>query len=706
MRYLETNHTLYIIGLCLVALYLLMGTDDVIWDLVSMVRRIFSRDKRLTTEQLNSTPPKLLAVAIPAWHEENVLEDVVDNLIECVQYPRSMYHVFLGVYPNDDPTIQAAQRLAARYHNVHVIINELPGPTSKAQNLNYVIRQIHGFELQYGWEFQSLTVHDSEDVIHPEELLATNCLLDTYPAIQFPVFPLMEMPRFRNFFKNITTNTYADEFAENHFTTMVNRREMGAFVPSAGTGFVLSRKVIESFGGGDVLPRDSLTEDYRLSLTLHERGIPLYYALEKVPRLKDDGKLKWDYIATRSRFPDTYRAAVKQKTRWILGITMQSFKFSDIWKTKELNFIAKYTLYKDSKAKVGNLLSMVGYPILIYFLLSLFISLPPIYPKYSLSWWLSVIVTGMMLERQLFRSVALYNIYGLRTVFFSVFFPPLFPLRLIWGNIINLEATVRAYWQFFTGGRNRREKKILQKEANAKDSSPQQDPAHKPLKPVAWAKTDHAFLEKQVLLRYRRNLGDVLLHRGFITPDVLKEALENKEQERLGSYLVRTGAVTEEQLVIALATATMVPYTLETNLDAYPINGLPDSIPLSLIREMPVVPMMKLDDYYVFGITVNTPEGILERLRQELHADIYPVYITLETREKGFKALYDPQLRRQEPLASTDFKLLMEGKINYEQYILVQNVCMNHRYTKEQALAAMGLTEKALTEAETVPALA
>ena len=46
---------------------------------------------------------------------------------------------------------------------------------------------------------------DSEDVVHPYELRVTNYLLDTHDALQFPVFPLMRMPTFRNYFKTITT---------------------------------------------------------------------------------------------------------------------------------------------------------------------------------------------------------------------------------------------------------------------------------------------------------------------------------------------------------------------------------------------------------------------------------------------------------------------------------------------------------------------
>lgn len=48
---------------------------------------------------------------IAAWHEDNVLERVIDNIIISQMYPRTMYHIFLGVYPNDAGTVKAARAL-------------------------------------------------------------------------------------------------------------------------------------------------------------------------------------------------------------------------------------------------------------------------------------------------------------------------------------------------------------------------------------------------------------------------------------------------------------------------------------------------------------------------------------------------------------------------------------------------------------------
>ena len=673
---------LYGIGLALVSMYLLMSVDDFLWDIITSVMRRFRRKQDLDFKKLDTVPPKLLAVTIAAWHEENVLGDVIDNFIESASYPRSMYHIFLGIYPNDPPTLEVALDLAKRHHNVHVIINTLPGPTSKAQNINHVIRQIRLFEQEHEWEFASLTIHDSEDVVHPYELLVTNYLLDTHDALQFPVFPLLRLPRLTNFFRNITTGTYADEFAENHYTTMVNRSLARAFVPSAGTGFVLSRKTLSYFGDKDVLPSGSLTEDYRLALTLFENNIPLYYVLERVPRVNDKGKVAWDYVTTRSMFPNTFKTAVKQKTRWILGITMQSVRFRDIFLTKGLPLVGRYSLYKDLKAKVGNLLVLVGYPVLIYFFVSLFLPLQPVFPFGSLSWWLSLVVSGMMLERQLFRGIAIYNVYGMRSVFFACLFPPILPIRLIWGNIINMVSTIRAFRQKYFSG-----KKKVKKLRSVGGANPTQ---------IKWAKTDHVFLEKKTLLRYRRTIGDIMLERGYISTDVLGKALKSAERngERIGAYLLKHDLIKEDELLDALSRVKHMQHVTARHLDRYGLERFAGRFDELQLRSLHALPLMPCEGGFVFAFCDESPEDAQDILENTYNIQIRFVYFTRLAVLRGLDIMFSNDVQDID-YATPAAQLYEAGKINCEQVILVRNYTYKTGKTEDAVLADMGLVPKA-----------
>lgn len=119
-----------------------MGLDDFLWDLYSLTRRKKYKKTRLDFKVLRTPPPKLLAITIGAWNEATVIGDVIENLITSIQYPKSMYHLFVGVYPNDQETIDVVKEIEKKYPNVHMVINEIPGPTTKAQNINYVIKNI------------------------------------------------------------------------------------------------------------------------------------------------------------------------------------------------------------------------------------------------------------------------------------------------------------------------------------------------------------------------------------------------------------------------------------------------------------------------------------------------------------------------------------------------------------------------------------
>lgn len=717
---MEFSNTLYTLGLLLVILFICTSLDDFIWDLLSVVRRIRLRNRNIDITALDNKPPKLLALIIAAWNEDNVLEDVIENIIVSQQYPRSMYHIFLGVYPNDPKTIRVAQELDKKYPNVHCVINEKPGPTSKAQNINYVIREIRAFEEKMKWTFAMFTIHDSEDVVHPYEFKVTSHLMDENSALQFPVFPLIRKPTFRNYFQNITTNTYVDEFSENHLITMVGRHNSGAFVPSAGTGFSLSREVI-SLLGETVLPEDSLTEDYRLSLTLYERGINMRYVLERVKRVGPFGRFGYEYIATRSMFPNTFKTAVKQKTRWTLGITMQSFRLRDILKN-DIPLVGRYSLYKDQKAKIGNLLAVLGYPVFIYFILSLFYPLAVIYPKYSLSWYLSLVVTVMMIERQLFRGISLYQVYGLRSALFGVFFPPLLPLRLIWGNIINFVSTVRAYLQFM-GKSPRREKRrkhaekmkreeyverkeyikenrevyLHEKTLIEKQMSIQSHPVpaasemEKPSEPkFAWSKTDHTFLDKDTLQRFHRKLGDILLEKGYITPGPLMEYLSlDHPLMTLGAFLKERNIISDSQLMEAVSDVKGVRYILEESLPFYDLGKFSKDFDEETLRELKAFPLLYTGDAYLFVYCDLTPPDAQTLLRNATGKKMITALSSSGTIYKALDLIFSNQNITHEQ--NNDRTRISEAELTPEQILIVNNYAGRLQLSQEEVSKMMGL---------------
>lgn len=524
------------------------------------------------------------------------------NLFRSVSGPLPLLHVFIGVYPNDPATREAVEGLGARHPNVHLVLNDLPGPTSKGQNLNCMIRSILDFELGHRVRFAALLVHDAEDIIHPTSLKLANYLTHKYPVVQFPVFPLQHYPRFGTFFKFITSATYADEFAENHYTGLPRREASGAMVPSAGTGFVLSREVIDQVGSGKLFQEDSVTEDYRLSVNLAQAGIPTHFFIEGVQRVTGDGRVVTDYVATRELFPNTFREAVRQKSRWIYGIAFQSFSLLEVLRDRRLSGMAKYSLYKDWKTKFVNLLALPGYAVFTYTVASFIFDLPPIYPAHTVSWWLSVALTVMMLERQLMRATAINRVYGWRSAVAACLVPPLIPIRVVWGNVVNFFATVAAWRTAIFGF-----------------------PKSRP----RWQKTKHVSLPVHVLERSRRSLADLIVEKGYVKASSLAWLVRStkKTKEPVSDALRRMGLASEEdQLQSRGETLGMQSLRLPIGRD---VGKLPAAT-MAVFRRHNAVPIVMTDKFAIVAAHEPLEESVVDEMRASLGGR--PITVVLSTR--------------------------------------------------------------------------
>ncbi|MDK2896884.1 MAG: hypothetical protein PWP04_1004 [Candidatus Atribacteria bacterium] len=657
---------LYYLGFLVAFFFIVFSLDDLFWDVYYYLWGQKKVKNRLQMKDLDSVPRRLLAILIPAWNEAEVIGPMIDNLVRSINYPLSLFQVFIGVYPNDSSTCEEAQTLEEKYPNVHAVVNSKPGPTSKGQNLNHMLDFILNFEKERHLRFASFIVHDAEDVIHPTSFKLANYLTFQHEVVQLPVFPLQPYPTWRTFFKFITSSTYADEFAENHYRGLLAREASGALVPSAGTGFVISHSVLDKMGTRELFEESSVTEDYKLSYRFAQLGISTHFFLEGVQRVLDDGRLITEYLATREIFPNTLREAVKQKSRWIYGISFQSFSFWETLKNRKFTLITKYSLYRDWKAKYGNLLPLPGYAIFTYFILSLLYDFPPIYPQGSLSWWLSVGLTFFMLERQIMRGIALKKVYGWRSAVAGCLIPPLLPLRAIWGNIINFLATISAWRIALFGFPKRRPR---------------------------WQKTKHSYLSPQVLFRYQRKLGDLMLEKQIIDPATLAKFLkEAKEKgEKIGEFLVKEGIVSEEELTRVLGEALKTGYI---QLDDYSVRveGITPDL-LEIFKKYRTAPVAITEKSMILATGAPLSVEAIEEIKKQLGKKEISVVLTNPSLiNQAIERLSEQYIS---PFPRLGEKLLSLGLINQEQ--LIEALRAQKFYPKPlgEILITMGVIEQA-----------
>lgn len=542
------------VAIALALLMFFLGLDDLFIDLVYWSRklirrwRIYDKFERADEQRLYAIAEKPLAIMVPAWNEVGVVGEMARLAASTIDYEN--YQIFVGTYPNDAETRADVDAVCQHYPNVHKVVCARPGPTSKADCLNNIIDAILRFESEAKIQFAGFILHDAEDVISPMELRLYNYLLPNKDLIQIPVYPYA--PEWKGF----TAGHYVDEFAENHGKDVIVREALTGQVPSAGVGTCFSRKAISALledGDGIAFDVQSLTEDYDIGFRLKQKGMKCIFARYSVSDPKLALEQPWAFgmnrefsqvICVREHFPRDLQHAIRQKSRWIVGIVFQGTKNLG-WSTGLLN----YFLWRDRRGLIAYMLSFLVnllFAVLLVMWLVTVISpdswrYPSILSDSSLLpvlLWLN----GFMLLNRLFqRGWFVTRYYGLVEGLLSA-------PRMMWSNFVNFFANLRALRQVMEMGDSRR---------------------------VAWDKTTHEF--PALTKAQRVPLGHRLVEKGLITEEQLEAAITSPVRRRLGRELLLRGYIDSTQLVQALAEqldlewAPLNPFKLDKRLiDALP----------------------------------------------------------------------------------------------------------------------------------------
>jgi len=538
------------------AALLFSGLDDLFVDLVwgwAWLKGQFRPAASLFPpglRQLESARQSPIAIFVPLWQEHEVIARMLEHNLASIRYAN--YHVFAGCYPNDPETQAALETLAARFPRVHAAVCPHDGPTSKADCLNWIYQHLLLQEEASGERFEIIVTHDAEDLVHPEELRWINYYASRYDFVQTPVLPLPTP------WWEITHGVYCDEFAEYHSRDMTVRSLLGGFVPSSGVGTGYRRDALERLAASfsnRIFEPEALTEDYDNGLRLKRLG-----ATQAFVPLAPRGSL--DFVATREYFPRSFGAALRQRTRWTMGIALQSWqKFG--WKGTAAEV---YWLWRDRKGLLTNPLSVLANVVFFYGLAT------EIWNRATpLAMRLAGATFALMVLRTAVRMACVARIYGVLLAFGV-------PLRVMYGNVLNAMATGQAVVRFLYAR------------------------AHGV--PLKWVKTEHSYPGRASLLTHRRMLGEILVSAGQISGRDLAEALRARAPGmRLGEYLVRRGYLTEACLYEQLAFQQGLPWV---EVDAATVRpAVAHVFPRQVAESLAVLPFRVVDG----GLDVVSPDA-------------------------------------------------------------------------------------------------
>jgi bacteriophage N4 adsorption protein B len=554
----------------LAVLLLLSGIDDLIPLIICLGHRFVNR-RAAADPSLSEflKQERRIAIFVPCWKESGVIGNMIRHNLAAICY--SNFDFFIGVYPNDELTVAAVGHLADSYRNVHMAACPHPGPTSKADCLNWIYQRMLLYEEEHGVSFDTVVLHDAEDLIHPEALGLINRARATYAMVQIPVLPLTTPVQ------EFTHGIYCDEFAEYQTIDMPARQFSRSFIPSNGVGTGFARVILDELAherGNRVFDPASLTEDYEIGVHVHECEYGQLFA----PLRHDDR----GWVATREYFPRRVRSAIKQRTRWVTGIALQCWErtgWRGSWRTR-------YWFWRDRKGLITNPLTLVTNLLFTLGLTDLVASAATHRPwAFAVSNPKIVFLCLMTLVLQCLR-------LGIRMVcverIFGLVFALGVPLRSFHANLVNCLASLAAIWRY----------------ANARFRG----------QPLVWLKTEHAYPSRDALLLHRRELTDVLVSSGFISEEMrLRIRQEMPADADLADFLLNNGIISDDDLCKAMSLQSGVP---SARVDPRRVKArVARSLPAHVEERFGIVPFGLQDGrLFVAGARVP-PSSLFEELQ-------------------------------------------------------------------------------------------
>jgi adsorption protein B len=325
---------------------------------------------------------------------------------------------------------------------------------------------------------------------------------------------------------------------------MIVRPLLGGFLPSSGVGTGYRREALEKLAeaaSNRIFEPEALTEDYENGLKLFRLGCS--QAFVPISIVKPDG----EPCATREYFPQTWSAAMRQRTRWIMGIALQGWQRYG-WSGKPGEV---YWLWRDRKGLLANPLSLAANLVFVYGLATgIWTRVTPLAAR------LAAMTLVFQALRIGVRMACVGRIYG-----FS--FALGVPLRAVYANALNAAATFHAVARYAT--------------------------ARALGRPLKWLKTDHAFPSRAALLAHKRKLGEILVSLGYLTAPALNASLATQAQGlRLGEHLVRTGYASQDEIYEGLSLQQGLPLS---RLHPHEIpSRIAHALPEHVVRQWRVLP--------------------------------------------------------------------------------------------------------------------
>lgn len=243
-------------------------------------------------ETADSPPQKTFAVVIAAHNEELVIGNVIDSL-NCMEYPKNMYDVYVIADNCTDRTAKFANLHGA---NVYERINDKQ--RGKGYALEWMFETLFKMEKKY----DAIAIFDADNLVDKNFLKKMNTkLCEGYKVVQGYLDS-------KNPVDSWITASYSISFWTSNRMFQLAKYNLGLSSQIGGTGFCVGSDILQEMGWGATC----LTEDLEFTCKL----------------ILNNQKVGWAHDAiVYDEKPLTLKQSWNQRKRWQQGFTDVAGRF-------------------------------------------------------------------------------------------------------------------------------------------------------------------------------------------------------------------------------------------------------------------------------------------------------------------------------------------------------------------------------------------
>ena len=572
------NGFLAVLSAGVLSLLLLSLLDDLVVDCWYWSRRwlrsrgLSRRFAPLSAAGLRDKSEQPIAILVASWKEPAAMTAMLEHLQASLDYRN--FQIFVGVYPNDTDTIVALERLCAQRAGIHRVDVPHPGPTCRADALNWVVESVFAYEAREATPFAGMVVHGSGDVLHPLSLAYFNYLLPRKDLIQLPVASLAQP------WHALVAGAIMDEYAQLHGKDMV-LRELAGIVPSAGAALCLSRRALQALVRLTCAkPFDvtSLSDDYGVSRTLARFDLRTLFG--EFPADTQAQEPVAATLAVCRHFPATFARAYRHKARRLLDLMLPSRQRAPLDQPQDQPLAARYLRSRENKFTVLPFVVALAYPLLALALLT---------GSFASGGAWGVLTGGialLLVSRLGHRAYFTTRLYGWRH---GVMAAP----RAVVGHAVDLMAAIRA-WRFYLAhtvqGKKLSWDRTMLSPPGQDLSGPHRSRHRlgdllKTWQAVDGVKLDNALREQRAT---HLPLGRILVSNGWLDEETLAEAIAYQEDLPRGQLSVDLVQAHAGHLPLHVCTLHRVVY-IGCDSAQCPLLAVASPLPPQVLDELTVI---------------------------------------------------------------------------------------------------------------------